>query len=62
MKYDKSAHIIILELLKKENKPMRASEISKITGINRNTVRGRLQELKKKGLVKNTVDGWIYTK
>jgi DNA-binding IclR family transcriptional regulator len=50
----------IIELLKKEKRPITASEIAKKTGINYNTVRGRLQDLKKKKLIDNTPDGWIY--
>jgi predicted ArsR family transcriptional regulator len=59
-RYQKSAKEIIIELLKKEKRPIKASEIAKKTGINYNTVRGRLQDLKKKKLIDNTPDGWIY--
>jgi predicted ArsR family transcriptional regulator len=59
-RYQKSAKEIIIELLKKEKRPITASEIAKKTGINYNTVRGRLQDLKKKKLIDNTPDGWIY--
>jgi predicted ArsR family transcriptional regulator len=59
-RYQKSAKEIIIELLKKEKRPITASEIAKKTGINYNTVRGRLQDLKKKKLIDNTPEGWIY--
>jgi DNA-binding IclR family transcriptional regulator len=59
MRYGKSAREIILELLKKENRPMRVREIVEKTGVNYNTVRGRLQDLKREGLVEATSEGWV---
>jgi DNA-binding IclR family transcriptional regulator len=50
---------MILELLRKENKPMRVREIVERTGVNYNTVRGRLQDLKREGLVEATSEGWV---
>ena len=56
----KTAKQIILELLKKEKRPMMPKEIREKTNINYNTIRGRLQDLKKEGLVKRTDKGWVY--
>ncbi|ABN70568.1 Helix-turn-helix, type 11 domain protein [Staphylothermus marinus F1] len=56
----KTAKEIILEVLKKEKRPLSPKEIQKITGLNYNTIRGRLQDLKKAGLVVRTEKGWIY--
>jgi len=61
-RYGKPAREIILELLKKEYRPMKVREIVEKTGVNYNTVRGRLQELKKRGLVEAKPDGWICLK
>ncbi|ADI32071.1 winged helix-turn-helix domain-containing protein [Staphylothermus hellenicus] len=56
----KTAKEIILEVLKKEKRPLSPKEIQKITGLNYNTIRGRLQDLKKAGLVVRTEKGWLY--
>lgn len=56
----KTAKEIILELLKKEKRPMKPKEIREKTNLNYNTIRGRLQDLKKAGLVKRTDEGWVY--
>ena len=56
----KTAKQIILELLKKEKRPMMPKEIREKTNLNYNTIRGRLQDLKKEGLVKRTDKGWVY--
>jgi len=61
-RYSKPAHEIILELLREEKRPMKIREIVEKTGVNYNTVRGRLQELKKRGLVEAKPDGWICLK
>lgn len=60
MSEKKTAKEIILEVLKKEKRPLSPKEIQKITGLNYNTIRGRLQDLKKAGLVVRTDKGWIY--
>jgi len=49
----------IMDLLRRSKKPLRVREICKMTKLNYNTVRGRLQELRKEGLVKREEDGWI---
>jgi DNA-binding IclR family transcriptional regulator len=59
MRYGKPAREMILELLRKENRPMRVREIVEKTGVNYNTVRGRLQDLKREGLVEATSEGWV---
>jgi DNA-binding IclR family transcriptional regulator len=59
MRYGKPAREMILELLRKENRPMRVREIVERTGVNYNTVRGRLQDLKREGLVEATSEGWV---
>jgi len=56
----KTAKEIILEVLKKEKRPLTPKEIRKLTNLNYNTIRGRLQDLKKAGLVVRTEKGWIY--
>ena len=60
MSEKKTAKVIILEVLKKEKRPLTPKEIQKLTGLNYNTIRGRLQDLKKAGLVVRTDKGWIY--
>ncbi len=56
----KTAKEIILDVLKKEKRPLTPKEIQKLTGLNYNTIRGRLQDLKNAGLVVRTEQGWIY--
>ena len=56
---DKSAKEIIIEVLRKAGKPLSVQEIRDITKLNYNTIRGRLYDLKKKGLVRREEDGWI---
>jgi len=58
-RYGKPAREMILELLRKENRLMRVREIVEKTGVNYNTVRGRLQDLKREGLVEATSEGWV---
>ncbi|MCD6301084.1 MAG: winged helix-turn-helix transcriptional regulator [Staphylothermus sp.] len=60
MSEKKTAKEIILEVLKKEKRPLTPKEIQKLTGLNYNTIRGRLQDLKKAGLVVRTEKGWVY--
>lgn len=60
MSSKKTAKEIILEVLKKEKRPLTPKEIQKLTGLNYNTIRGRLQDLKNAGLVVRTDQGWIY--
>ncbi|MCS7128338.1 MAG: helix-turn-helix domain-containing protein [Sulfolobales archaeon] len=56
----KTARELILEVLMREKKALTPKEIQRLTNLNYNTVRGRLQDLKKKGLVVKTETGWIY--
>lgn len=56
----KTAKEIVLETLKKEKRPLTPKEIQKLTNLNYNTIRGRLQDLKKEGLIVRTENGWIY--
>lgn len=56
----KTARELILEVLMREKKALTPKEIQRLTNLNYNTVRGRLQDLKKKGLVVKTEAGWIY--
>jgi len=58
-RYPKPAREIVLDFLRSVGRPVGLGEIVKSTGIAYNTVRGRLYELKKKGLVKRTSDGWV---
>jgi DNA-binding IclR family transcriptional regulator len=58
-KYPRPALETILEILRSEGKPIRAYDVAERTGINYNTVRGRLYELKRRGLAENTPEGWV---
>lgn len=58
----KTAKERILEFLKSQNRPLMPKEIAKMTGINYSTVRARLHDLKKEGLVERTPEGWIAKK
>jgi len=48
----------IIELLKSEARPMTSKEIAVKTGLNYNTVRGRLSELRKARLVEVSGGRW----
>jgi len=61
-KYSKPAWELVLEVLSEENRALSAREIAELSGVNYNTVRGRLQDLKKKGLVKKIGRKWIAVK
>ncbi len=61
-RYPKPAREMILELLREVKRPIRLGEIVEKTDIKYNTVRGRLYELKKEGLVRYTSDGWVCLK
>jgi DNA-binding IclR family transcriptional regulator len=56
----KTAKEMVLEVLKREKRPLTPKEIQKLTNLNYNTVRGRLQDLKKAGLAVRTDQGWVY--
>lgn len=58
----KTAKERILEFLKKQDKPLMPKEIAKLTGINYSTVRARLHDLRKEGLVERVPEGWIAKK
>ncbi len=55
----KTAKQIVYETLLKEKKPLTPKQIQNLTNLNYNTIRGRLQDLKKEGLVVRTDEGWI---
>jgi predicted transcriptional regulator len=55
----KTAKEIVLETLRKHKKPMTPKQIQALTKLNYNTIRGRLQDLKKEGLIVRTDEGWI---
>jgi len=55
----KTAKEIIVEVLKKANRPLAVREIEKLTGLKYNTIRGRLQDLRRAGVVKRTKEGWV---
>ncbi|MEM2849154.1 MAG: helix-turn-helix domain-containing protein [Candidatus Bathyarchaeia archaeon] len=61
-RYPKPAREIILDFLRSTDRPVELGDIVKSTGIAYNTVRGRLYELGKRGLVKRTSDGWFRLK
>lgn len=48
----------ILEFLKQQSKPLMPKEIAKLTGINYNTVRARLHDLRKEGKIERVEEGW----
>nr|WP_042667564.1 helix-turn-helix domain-containing protein [Desulfurococcus amylolyticus] len=52
----------LLEFLSKQDKPLMPKEISRLTGMNYNTVRARLHDLRKEGLVERVLEGWIAKK
>ncbi|MCY0867740.1 MAG: helix-turn-helix domain-containing protein [Desulfurococcus sp.] len=52
----------ILEFLRSQKTPLMPKEISRITGLNYNTVRARLHDLRKEGLAERTAEGWIAKK
>lgn len=58
----KTAKERILEFLKKQDKPLMPKEIAKLTGINYSTVRARLHDLRKEGLVERVPEGWVAKK
>ncbi len=53
MVYERPVHVLILEFLSSVGSPVDALEIAEGTGVNYNTVRGRLQDLKCVDLVVN---------
>jgi Fic family protein len=53
---------ILLEFLMQQDKPLKPKEIAWITGINYNTVRARLHELKKEGKAERIKEGWVAKK
>ncbi|MEM0225089.1 MAG: helix-turn-helix domain-containing protein [Desulfurococcaceae archaeon] len=52
----------LLEFLRKQDKPLMPKDIAKLTGINYNTVRARLHDLRKEGLVERVEEGWVAKK
>ncbi|MGC8954199.1 MAG: helix-turn-helix domain-containing protein [Desulfurococcus sp.] len=52
----------LLEFLSNQDKPLMPKEISRLTGINYNTVRARLHDLRKEGLIERVLEGWIAKK
>lgn len=56
----KTTKEIVLDVLKKEKRPLTPKEIQSLTNLNYNTIRGRLQDLKKENLAIRTDAGWIY--
>ena len=58
----KTAKEKLLEFLKQQSKPLMPKEIAKLSGINYNTVRARLHDLRKEGKVDRVEEGWIAKK
>lgn len=52
----------LLEFLRKQTKPLMPKEIARLTGLNYNTVRARLHDLRKEGLAERVEEGWIAKK
>ncbi len=48
----------LLEFLKTQSKPLMPKEIAKLTGLNYNTVRARLHDLRKEGKAERVEEGW----
>lgn len=53
-RYPKPARELILEFVRKAGRPVTPGEIARGTGVNYNTVRGRLYELARMGLLKKS--------
>jgi len=52
----------LLEFLRQQSEPLMPKEIARLTGLNYNTVRARLHDLKKEGLAERVEEGWIAKK
>jgi len=52
----------LIEFLRQQSKPLMPKEIAKLTGINYNTVRARLHDLRKEGLAERVEEGWVAKK
>ncbi|ADV64596.1 helix-turn-helix, type 11 domain protein [Desulfurococcus mucosus DSM 2162] len=52
----------LVEFLGSQGKPLMPKEISRLTGLNYNTVRARLHDLRKEGLVERRPEGWVLRK
>jgi predicted DNA-binding transcriptional regulator len=55
----KTSAFKVLVYLTFKDRPMKPLEITKGLGVNGSTVRARLAELKKKGLVESVSDGYV---
>ena len=55
----KTSAFKVLVYLTFKDRPMKPLEITKGLGVNGSTVRARLAELKKNGLVESLVDGYV---
>jgi len=56
----KTARQLIIEAMKQAGKrPITVSELVQMTKLKRNTVRGRLQELKREGVIERVEEGWV---
>lgn len=62
MEKSKTTRERLLEFLKQQNKPLMPKEIAQLTNINYSTVRARLHDLKKAGLVERVEEGYIAKK
>jgi len=49
----------VLNVLSRADRPLRVAEISRLSGVNYNTVRGVLYRLKKEGLVTMYLGGYL---
>ncbi|MCE4613958.1 MAG: helix-turn-helix domain-containing protein [Desulfurococcales archaeon] len=49
----------VLSALEKADRPLRVTEISKVSGVNYNTVRGVLYRLMKEGLITRYLGGYL---
>jgi len=52
----------LLEFLQQQDKPLMPKEIARLSGLNYNTVRARLHDLRKEGKVERVEGGWIAKK
>ncbi|MEM4717352.1 MAG: helix-turn-helix domain-containing protein [Desulfurococcaceae archaeon] len=52
----------LLDFLKQQTKPLMPKEIARLTGLNYNTVRARLHDLRKEGKAERVEEGWVVKK
>lgn len=56
---NKTIKEIVFETLKNAKTPLSPKQISQMTGLNYNTVRARLHDLRKEGKASRVPEGWV---